>query len=40
MCFYQNGFFLFCKVKELKCSLKELGNPNTTVKDLIRQHLH
>ncbi len=40
MFFYINGFYLSCKVKDLRSSLKKLGDPNIPVKDLISQRLH
>ncbi|HEX3015915.1 MAG TPA: hypothetical protein VHQ46_06000 [Desulfobacteria bacterium] len=40
MLFFRNGFYLMCKVKDLKRELQALGSPEVCVKDLIRFRLN
>ncbi len=40
MFFYNNGFYIICKAKDLKRHLQTLGAPDTKIKTLIRLNLN
>ncbi|HWJ02131.1 MAG TPA: hypothetical protein VNU93_00545 [Verrucomicrobiae bacterium] len=40
MFFFRNGFYIMCKAKDLKQTLRHLGSPDTKIVDLLNSRLN